>query len=266
MAADPDAVRASSLGNGIRLVSERMPDVRSVALGFWVDVGSRDEAQELAGVSHFLEHLLFKGTEERSARQIAESVEAVGGEMNAFTTKEYTAFYTRLLDADLDLGLDVLCDIMAAPAFRPDEIDAERQVILEEILMHEDEPADLVHDTFLEAMFPGHPLGREVLNDEIPEYVLAHLAGDRHRRTQLRQSHSDIGRAPACVDQEVVRRQQLAGFGQGRERRNEDIGDKDAGAKDRGRAIVSGFLAHEQHAGASGERTATETSITCSVA
>jgi predicted Zn-dependent peptidase len=158
-----DSIRGSSLRNGIRLVTERMPDVRSVALGFWVDVGSRDERSELAGVSHFLEHLLFKGTEERTARQIAESVEAVGGEMNAFTTKEYTAFYTRLLDEDLDLGLDILCDIISAPAFRPDEIEAERQVILEEILMHEDEPSELVHDLFTEALFPGHPLGREVL-------------------------------------------------------------------------------------------------------
>jgi predicted Zn-dependent peptidase len=163
VSADPDAVRASSLGNGIRLVTERMPDVRSVALGFWVDVGSRDEAPELAGASHFLEHLLFKGTERRTARQIAESIEAVGGEMNAFTTKEYTAFYTRLLDEDLDLGLDILCDIITAPAFRPDEVESERQVILEEILMHEDEPSELVHDLFIEALFPNHPIGREVL-------------------------------------------------------------------------------------------------------
>ena len=161
--ATADAIQGSSLSNGIRLVTERMADVRSVALGFWVDVGSRDESPELAGVSHFLEHLLFKGTEERTARQIAESVEAVGGEMNAFTTKEYTAFYTRLLDEDLDLGLDILCDILTAPAFRPDEVESERQVILEEILMHEDEPSELVHDLFTEALFPGHPLGREVL-------------------------------------------------------------------------------------------------------
>src|SRR5437764_1385415 len=145
-----------------------MPDVRSVALGFWVDVGSRDEAPELAGVSHFLEHLLFKGTEQRSARQIAESVEAVGGEMNAFTTKEYTAFYTRFLDEDLELGLDILCDILSAPAFRPDEVEAERQVILEEILMHEDEPAELVHDLFTEALFPDHPLGRAVPSPSTP--------------------------------------------------------------------------------------------------
>jgi len=158
-----DAIRRSRLSNGIRLVTERMPDVRSVALGFWVDVGSRDEDPSLGGVSHFLEHLLFKGTEQRSAREIAEAVEAVGGEMNAFTTKEYTAFYTRLLDEDLDLGLDILCDIMSAPAFRPDEIEAERHVILEEILMHEDEPAEVVHELFTEALYPDHPLGRDVL-------------------------------------------------------------------------------------------------------
>jgi predicted Zn-dependent peptidase len=182
--AGPDAIGSSRLGNGIRLVTERMPDVRSVALGFWVDVGSRDEVPKLGGVSHFLEHLLFKGTEQRTARQIAEAVEAVGGEMNAFTTKEYTAFYTRLLDDDLELGLDILCDIISAPAFRPDEIEAERQVILEEILMHEDEPAELVHDLFTEALFPGHRLGREVLGtaesisvmsrDAIAGHFLAH--------------------------------------------------------------------------------------------
>src|SRR5437588_5509321 len=140
-----------------------MPEARSVCIGFWVGVGGRDEPAPLAGVSHFLEHLLFKGTERRTAREIAEAVEAVGGDMNAFTTKEYTSFYTRLLDEHLDLGLDILCDIMTAPAFRPDEVEAERQVILEEILMHEDEPADVVHDLFGEALFPRHPLGREVL-------------------------------------------------------------------------------------------------------
>src|SRR6266542_1824389 len=143
-----------------------MPDAHSVTIGFWVAAGSRHEDPAIAGASHFLEHLLFKGTETRSAREIAEAVDAVGGEMNAFTTKEYTAYYTRLVDTDLELGLDVLCDIMAVPAFRPDEIEAERQVILEEILMHEDEPADHVHDVFLEAMYPGHPLGREILGDQ----------------------------------------------------------------------------------------------------
>ena len=186
MVADPEGIRASSLGNGIRLVTERMPDVRSVALGFWVDVGSRDESPERAGVSHFLEHLLFKGTEQRSARQIAEAVEAVGGEMNAFTTKEYTAFYTRLLDDDLDLGLDILCDIITAPAFRPDEVESERQVILEEILMHEDEPSELVHDLFIEALFPDHPIGREVLGTAETISALSRDAISGHFLTHYR--------------------------------------------------------------------------------
>jgi predicted Zn-dependent peptidase len=161
-----DGISQTELDNGIRVVTERMPDVRSVATGFWVDAGSRDEDPRLAGVSHFLEHLLFKGTATRSAQEIAEAVEAVGGEMNAFTTKEYTAFYTRLRDEDFELGLDILSDIMWSPAFRPDEIEAERQVIVEEILMHQDEPADVVHDLFAEALYPGHALGREVLGDE----------------------------------------------------------------------------------------------------
>jgi predicted Zn-dependent peptidase len=160
------SVETSRLESGITVVTEHMPDVRSVSAGFWVGTGSRDEAAAAAGTSHFLEHLLFKGTEERSAREIAEAIDAVGGDMNAFTTKEYTAFYLRVLSANLDLGLDVLSDIMWAPAFRPPEVEAERQVILEEILMHNDDPADLVHEVFTEALYPGHPLGREVLGDE----------------------------------------------------------------------------------------------------
>src|SRR5947199_7254285 len=142
-----------------------MPDVRSVTAGFWVATGSRDEDPEAAGAAHVLEHLLFKGTDTRSAQDIAEAVDAVGGDINAFTTKEYTAFYVRVLSDNVELGLDILSDIMWSPAFRPDEIEAERQVILEEILMHEDDPADLVHDVLHEAMFPEHPLGRQVLGD-----------------------------------------------------------------------------------------------------
>jgi predicted Zn-dependent peptidase len=149
----------------MQVVTEAMPDAHSVTIGFWVDAGSRDETPAEAGASHFLEHLLFKGTETRSAHSIAEDIEAVGGDMNAFTTKEYTAFYTRLIDEDLEMGLDILSDIMWEPAFRPDEIDAERQVILEEINMHEDEPSDLVHELLHEALYPGHPLGREVLGE-----------------------------------------------------------------------------------------------------
>jgi predicted Zn-dependent peptidase len=158
-------IRHSELDNGLSVVTEPMPGSSAVALGFWVDAGSRDEQPLIAGASHFLEHLLFKGTETRSAQDIAEAVEAVGGEMNAFTTKEYTAFYIRLLDEDIPLAMDILSEIMWGPAFRPDEVEAERQVILEEINMHEDEPADLVHDLCQEALYPSHPLGREVLGD-----------------------------------------------------------------------------------------------------
>ncbi|MDQ3980175.1 MAG: insulinase family protein [Actinomycetota bacterium] len=159
-------IRHSRLPFGLSVVTEDVPGAASVALGFWVDAGSRDERPEIAGASHFLEHLLFKGTEARSAHEIAVAIEAVGGEMNAFTTKEYTAFYVRLLHEDLDLALDILSEIMWAPAFRADEIEAERQVILEEILMQEDEPSDLVHDLCQDALYPGHPLGREVLGDK----------------------------------------------------------------------------------------------------
>jgi predicted Zn-dependent peptidase len=158
-----EEVRETRLANGIRLVTERMPEARSVSLGVWVGVGGRDEPGELAGASHFLEHLLFKGTTTRSARQIAEAVDAVGGEMNAFTNREHTAYYTRLPAACVDLGVEILGDVLTDPAFRPHEVEAERHVILEEILMNLDIPEDHVHTLLAEALFPGHPLGREVL-------------------------------------------------------------------------------------------------------
>lgn len=146
-----------------------MPDVASASIGVFVGTGSRDETPSQAGISHFLEHLLFKGTDERTAREIAEQVDAVGGDMNAYTTKEYTTFYVRALSEHIELSLDILCDILREPALRPDDVDAERQVILEEVLMHRDEPSDVVQEHFSEAMFPGHPLGREVLGD--PEVI-----------------------------------------------------------------------------------------------
>jgi len=158
-----EEIRESRLSNGVRVVTERMPEARSVTLGVWVAVGGRDEPAELAGASHFLEHLLFKGTADRSARDIAEAIDAVGGEMNAFTAREHTAYYARLPAEQTLLGLDILGDVLTAPAFAPPDIDAERQVILEEILMNLDMPEDHVHTLLAEAMFPRHPLGREVL-------------------------------------------------------------------------------------------------------
>ncbi len=163
MSAGRSAVRTDTLPCGIRLVTEAMPDVRSVAVGFWVGTGSRDEPDHRAGASHFLEHLLFKGTPGRTAADIAEALDGVGGDCNAFTTKEYTSFYIRLLADDLPLGLDILSDIMRDPALREGDLAAERSVILDEILMHADEPADLVAEHWSGALFPGHSLGRDTL-------------------------------------------------------------------------------------------------------
>ena len=162
-AATTEDIRETRLANGVRIVTERMPEARSVSLGVWVGVGGRDEPAALAGASHFLEHLVFKGTSTRSARQIAEAIDAVGGETNAFTYREHTAYYTRLPADRADLGFDILGDVLTDPAFRPREVEAERHVILEEILMNLDVPEDHVHTLLAEALFPGHPLGREVL-------------------------------------------------------------------------------------------------------
>ncbi len=156
-------IERSDLTSGMRVVTERMPEARSVSVGMWFAVGSRDEPAEVAGASHFLEHLLFKGTEQRSARAIAMAVDAVGGEMNAYTSREHTAYYLRLPVAELDAGLELLADVVARPAFRSHELEAEREVIVEEILMSEDTPDDLVLTALYESLFPDHPLGRETL-------------------------------------------------------------------------------------------------------
>ncbi|GAA4702544.1 putative zinc protease [Phytohabitans rumicis] len=148
------------LPSGLRVLTEAIPSMRSVSVGVWVAIGSRDEAAELSGVSHFLEHLLFKGTEKRSALDISAQIEAVGGETNAFTTKEYTCYYARVLDEDLPLAIDVMCDVVANSVLDPADVETERGVILEEIAMHDDEPGDEVHDVFAEAIFGAHPLGR----------------------------------------------------------------------------------------------------------
>ncbi len=159
-------IEVITLDNGLRVATETMSDVASVALGFWVGVGSRDEPASMAGASHFLEHLLFKGTPTRSAKDIAEAIDSVGGEMNAFTTKEYTAFYVRVLYQHVGLALEILTDIISSPMFRSHEVEAERKVILEEILMQLDEPSEVVHDLFLSSAFQGHPLARPVLGSE----------------------------------------------------------------------------------------------------
>lgn len=149
--------------SGVRVLTEHMPEVRSASLGFWFGVGSRDETPEVQGSSHFLEHLLFKGTSTRGAQEIAEAFDAVGGEANAFSTKEYTCVYARVLDRDLPMAYEILSDMVRNPAIRDDDVINERRVVLEEIAMHEDTPDDLVHDVLAETLFGDHPLAREVM-------------------------------------------------------------------------------------------------------
>ena len=157
-------VRRTVLPGGLRIITEAMPTVRSVTVGVWVGVGSRDESPSLAGASHYLEHLLFKGTRRRDALDISSAIDAVGGEMNAFTSKEYTCFYARVLDDDLPLAVDVVCDLVTSSLIRRGDVDSERGVILEEIAMHEDDPADLVHDQFAQTIFgDSRHLGRRGL-------------------------------------------------------------------------------------------------------
>jgi len=149
--------------NGIRVLTERMPNLRSVTSGFWVGVGSRDEPQELSGISHFIEHLLFKGTSQRSAKRIAEDFDAMGGELNAFSAKEYTCYYAKVLDEKVEDAFEVMTDMLLRSLMRPQDVDAERKVILEEIAMHEDSPDDIIHDLFVSALWESHPLGQSVL-------------------------------------------------------------------------------------------------------
>lgn len=153
----------TTLPNGLRVITETMPSLRSVAMGCWVDTGTRDENGNEAGVSHFLEHLLFKGSEKLSAREVNETLDAIGAESNAFTSKEATCYWTRLMDQDLAVGMDVLSEIIQRPAFRMREIDSERQVVVEEINMNEDDPTDVVFENFTTAVFAGHPLQEPVL-------------------------------------------------------------------------------------------------------
>src|SRR5882724_3369321 len=152
----------TDLDNGIRIVSYEMPEHRSVSLGIWVESGSRHESAAQNGISHFIEHLLFKGTERRSAAQIAEEMDAVGGVINAFTSKEHTCYYAKVLDENLPLAIDLLTDIFLHSSFDAEEIERERSVILQEISQAEDTPDDYVHDLFNLDFFKDHPLARPI--------------------------------------------------------------------------------------------------------
>jgi predicted Zn-dependent peptidase len=157
--------------NGVRLITERMDHLRSASVGVWLTRGSRDEPLERSGIAHFIEHMLFKGTGTRSAEDIAQAIDSVGGHMDAFTAKEYASYYIKVLDEHLPFAWDILADIVRHPAMRPDDIEREKKVILEEIKMVEDTPDDLVHELFTQALWAGHPLGRPILGE--PDTVAA---------------------------------------------------------------------------------------------
>ncbi|QDQ14030.1 M16 family metallopeptidase [Streptomyces spectabilis] len=204
-------VRKTTLPGGLRVVTETLPSVRSATFGIWANVGSRDETPSLNGATHYLEHLLFKGTGKRSALDISSAIDAVGGEMNAFTAKEYTCYYARVLDTDLPLAIDVVCDMLTGSLIRQEDVDAERGVILEEIAMTEDDPGDCVHDLFAHTMLGDTPLGRPVLGTVD---TINALTADRIRRFYKR--HYDpthlVVAAAGNVDHQKVVRQVRAAF------------------------------------------------------
>ncbi|MDR5695215.1 MAG: pitrilysin family protein [Armatimonadota bacterium] len=174
------------LENGLIVVTERMPHVRTLALGIWIGAGPRYEEDHIAGVSHFIEHVLFKGTENRTALDIAKAIDAIGGQMNAFTDKELTCFYVRVLSKHLPLAVEILADMLLHATFDREAIETERQVILEEIKMYEDSPDEMVQDLFVQAIWDGHPLGRPILGNEDSisrlqrEDLVAYVAGRYH--------------------------------------------------------------------------------------
>ena len=151
------------LPSGLRIVTEEVSTSRSAAVGIWANVGSRDEVKSVAGASHFLEHLLFKGTKTRTALEISSAIEAVGGEMNAFTGQEYTCFYARVIDTDLPLAVDVVTDLITSSTFTAADVDSERKVVLSEIAVRDDDPSDYIHELYLDTYYGDSPVGRSIL-------------------------------------------------------------------------------------------------------
>ncbi|WP_018600687.1 pitrilysin family protein [Mycobacterium sp. 155] len=181
---DTSQVRRTILPGGLRVVTEYVPSVRSASVGVWVGVGSRDEGRSVAGAAHFLEHLLFKSTPSRSAVDIAQAVDAVGGELNAFTAREHTCYYAHVLDTDLELAVDLVADVVLRGRCAVEDVEVERDVVLEEIAMRDDDPEDTLGDVFLSAMFGDHPVGRPVIGsvESISEMTRAQLHSFHVRR------------------------------------------------------------------------------------
>jgi predicted Zn-dependent peptidase len=205
-------VNRTVLPGGLRVVTESLPAVRSVALGIWVGVGSRDEDHAHAGATHYLEHLLFKGTRRRTALEISAEMDAVGGEMNAFTAKEYTCYYARVLDADLPLAVDVLSDMVTSSLITPKDVDAERNVVLEEIAMNDDDPSDTAHEAFTAKLFGDTPLGRPILGTADSINAITREQIFEHYQARYTPEHLVVA-AAGNLDHETVVRLVAQAFG-----------------------------------------------------
>lgn len=184
---DGPTVRRTVLDGGLRVITERVAGVRSAAVGLWIGIGSRDEQRSVAGAAHYLEHLVFKATGTRDATQIAEEVDGIGGEFNAFTAKEHTCYYAQVLDQDLATAVELVTDVVFDALCRPSDVDTERSVVLEELAMRDDDPEDLLHEAFVAGVLGSHPLGRPVLGseDSIRAMSATALRGFYRRRYQL---------------------------------------------------------------------------------
>jgi predicted Zn-dependent peptidase len=205
-------VSRTVLPGGLRVVTESLPAVRSVALGIWVGVGSRDEDHAHVGATHYLEHLLFKGTKRRTALEISAEMDAVGGEMNAFTAKEYTCYYARVLDADLPLAVDVLSDMVTSSLITPKDVDAERNVVLEEIAMNDDDPSDTAHEAFTAKLFGDTPLGRPILGTADSINAITREQIFEHYQVRYTPEHLVVA-AAGNLDHEAVVRLVAQAFG-----------------------------------------------------
>ncbi len=204
-------IRRTVLPSGLRIISEHQAGVRSAAIGVWVGVGSRDESPTLHGCSHFLEHLLFKGTGERSALDISIALDAVGGEFNAFTAKEYTCFHARVLDEDLPLAVDVLGDMITGSTLLPEDVEAERDVILDEIAMHDDDPDDVVHNLFAAQAWGDTPLGRPIAGTDASIQAITRAQIVRFHRRHYRPENIVVS-AAGNVDHAALVRQVRKAF------------------------------------------------------
>jgi len=221
-------ISRSVLPGGLRVVTEFLPSVRSVSLGIWVGVGSRDEDLAHAGATHYLEHLLFKGTGRRTALEISAAMDAVGGELNAFTAKEYTCYYARVLDSDLPLAVDILSDMITSSLITPKDVDAERDVVLEEIAMNEDDPSDTAHEAFTAKLFGDTPLGRPILGTTDSINTITRDRIYEHYRAMYSPEHLVVA-AAGNLDHDTVVSLVSAAFGSALDRAAEPAAPRLAG-------------------------------------